>query len=318
MSGKVPPIFGASISIKQCRNFDITPSQVIHAALQDLHLRRFRLMSYWNEHEQKSGQFNFEALDQQVSQIASSGGTISMCLGARQPRWPESHWPSWSLDLPNDKRTEALMRYITEVINRYKDEPAIVSWQLENEALLKNFGEQGDFDRKRIRQEYELVKSIDSSRPVIMTTSTSWGVPIRRPIPDIVGFSLYRVTHDKGKYRTSIYQPWIFKLRQRLIKLLWNRTSFIHELQAEPWGPQNIWEMDIAEQNKSMSLEILQKNLAVADAIALYPIDFWGLEWWYWSKQNGNPRIWNTIKSYLSHHSDNTHNSLPANNKTAK
>lgn len=290
--------FGASISLKQCRNFAVNDLEVIESAIRDLDITHFRLMSYWDEHEKKPGLYDFTRLDAQVERITSLGGYITMCIGVRQPRWPESHWPEWTKNISIQKRNEALFTYIETVVSRYKDNAIIISWQLENEALLKNFGEQGDFDRKRLRAEMNLVKQLDNSRPVIMTTSTSWGIPLRKPTPDIFGFSYYRVTFSNGTYRTSLYQPWIFTLRSLVIRLLKRRHCFIHELQAEPWGPANIWNMNECEQAKSMNAELLEKNIASAIKTGLFPIYFWGLEWWYWRKIHGNNDMWNIIKSH--------------------
>ena len=293
------PRYGASLSIKQCRNFGVRDTDVLKFALQTVGLRRFRLMSYWDEIEQTKGTYNFDTLDRQIKTIAQANGVITLCLGARQPRWPESHWPSWTEQLDITVRNQALLDFIQAVVTRYKDSKAIISWQLENEALLKNFGQHGDFDRKRLRAEFKLVKQLDPTRPVIMSTSTSWGIPLRNPIPDIVGFSYYRITYGNGKYGTSTFWPWVFKLRALAIRVIWHKPSFIHEMQAEPWGPKNIWEMDTAEQEKSMSPDRLRANLDATKQINLYPIDMWGLEWWYWLNHNGKPDIGNIVKNSI-------------------
>lgn len=293
---------GASLSVKQCRNLRLDHLLVLHKALDDLKLRRFRLMSYWDEIEKKQGTYNFEELDKQLALIGAYKGEVTLCLGARQPRWPESHWPTWTKEVTTKQRNQHLLTFIKTVVERYKDNPTVASWQLENEALLKNFGDAGDFDRRRLRKEYRMVKELDPSRPVIMTTSTSWGIPLRRPIPDIVGFSFYDIVHNKGKYRRSLYRPSIFQLRAVMIRLLKRRPSFIHELQAEPWGPKNIWEMDIAEQNASMSMQQLRKNLLHGLQTNLLPIDLWGLEWWYWRKTvHDDNRPWEVVKQFISY-----------------
>lgn len=262
--------------------------------------RRFRLMSYWDEHEKQPGQLNFQKLDKQVEQIAHAGGKITLCLGARQPRWPENHWPDWAWRLQNAERSHALLDYIRTVVTRYQDHESIVSWQLENEALLKEFGEHPEVDRDRLQAEFMLVKDIDPDRPVIMTTSTSWGIPVRQPIPDIVGFSFYQIVHNKGKYSKSFHKPWVDRLRANAIKLLWRRASFIHELQCEPWGPKNIWEMTSEEQTISMSLEQIRTNVELAKKTKLYPIDLWGGEWWYWRLRQGDESIWQAVKEVVS------------------
>jgi hypothetical protein len=264
-------------------------------------IKRFRLMSYWNEHEVEQGVYDFSELDAQISLIAKHGGVISLCLGARQPRWPENHWPEWAWSLTHNERSEALLHYVETIVKRYRDNPITISYQLENEALLEQFGERPEVDRDRLQQEYTLVKRLDPKRPVIMTTSTSWGIPMRQPIPDIVGFSYYQILYRDGKYRLSFHRPWLDKLRAATIQLLHSKPSFIHELQAEPWGPKNIWEMDLADQFNSMSLDQLQENIRQAKATNLYPIDLWGAEWWYWLKtKHRAPDHWNAVKELFT------------------
>lgn len=276
-----PRRFGVSFSVKQCRNFGIDPKKTLTWLIGAAGFRRFRLMSYWDEHEKTPGNYDFSQLDWQIKKVAEAGGTVTLCLGARQPRWPENHWPQWAWQLPKAKRSAALLAYIEQVIKRYKDQPAIISYQLENEALLAAFGERPEVDKQRLKQEYNLVKTLDSSRPVVMSTSTSWGIPLRRPIPDIVGFSYYRIIYNKH-YRRSLHSPLLHRLRHKLIALIKRRPVHIHELQLEPWGPQAIWKMSIAEQDKSMSPAHIRKNLRLAQKTKLYPIDLWGGEWWYW------------------------------------
>ncbi len=293
--------FGVSFSIKQCRSFGLEWKPVMRALITDMGVRRFRLMSYWNEHEKQQGQFDFKILDEQIALIAKHGGEVTLCLGARQPRWPENHWPEWAWKLPKEERSVALFSYLEAVVNRYKDNPAITSYQLENEALLQQFGERAEVDKERLLTEYQFVKKLDPKTPIIMTTSTSWGIPVRQPIPDAVGFSYYQVLYRDGKYTLSFHRPWVDRLRACAIKLLHQKPSFIHELQAEPWGPKNIWEMDLEEQFKSMSLEQVKENIRQAKATGLYPIDLWGAEWWYWLKTKHNePSFWNEIKSEVN------------------
>jgi hypothetical protein len=296
-----PLLYGVSFSIKQCRNFGLNWVETLHGLTDDMGFRRFRIMSYWDEHEKQDGTFDFSALDHQVDIITQAGGVITLCLGARQPRWPESHWPDWAWALPAYQRDSRLVRYISKVVERYKDEAAIISYQLENEWMLKSFGLRGDFNKKRIIDEYKLIKLLDPNRPIIMSTSTSWGIPLRSPIPDMIGFSYYRIVYNKGKYSHSLYYPWYFRLKRLLVLILTLHPSFIHELQAEPWGPKNIWEMPVDEQDKSMSLTQLRKNIKLANSTYLHPIDLWGGEWWYWRKTIQNDStIWDAVQDELT------------------
>src|SRR5207245_206152 len=124
----------------------------------------------------------------------------------------------------------ALLSYIEQVVSRYKDRACIISYQLENEALLKSFGRRPEVDRRRLKAEYRLIKQLDPATPIIMTTSTSWGIPIRKPIPDIIGFSYYHVYFDGGdqKYKKAGgHYALLHRSRAALIKLLHGKSSFI-------------------------------------------------------------------------------------------
>jgi hypothetical protein len=297
------PEFGVSFSIKQCRAFSINPHKCLDWLIASAGFRRFRLMSYWDEHEKEQGVLDFRELDWQIERIAASGGKITLCLGARQPRWPENHWPEWAWQASKAGRTRALLRYIEAVINRYKDNPAIVSYQLENEALLRSFGRRPEVDRQRLRQEFKLVKQLDPARPVIMTTSTSWGIPMRRPIPNVVGFSYYHIYYDNlgQRYKKAGgHYTYLHRLRQKLIRLLLRRETFIHELQLEPWAPKAIWEVSVEEQDKSMGPAQIARSVRLARRTKLYPIDLWGGEWWYWRlTKHYDHTVWHTVRDAI-------------------
>jgi hypothetical protein len=295
-----PKRYGISFSVKQCRAFQIDSAATLDWLLQQ-GWRRFRLMSYWDECERSPGAYDFTELDRQIAQIAAVGGEVTLCLGARQPRWPENHWPDWAWKASKPARTTALLNYVETVVERYKSQSCIVSYQLENEALLKSFGRRPEVDRERLRQEFALVKRLDPTRPVIMSTSNSWGLPLRRPIPDIVGFSYYHVIWNRrlGRYTSAGQSAYAHIVRAWLIRLIWRRPSFIHELQCEPWAPKAIWEVSTAEQDKSMGIGHIKRSFARAHKTGLAPIDIWGAEWWYWRHVHGDDTIWQAVRDQL-------------------
>jgi len=295
-----PARYGVSFSLKQCRNFGLDARETLLWLITEAGFRRLRLMSYWNEHERSPGEYDFSSLDEQLDLAETYGCQVTLCLGARQPRWPENHWPDWAWQLPKKERSRALLAYIEQVVTRCRIRGCIVSYQLENEALLKAFGERPEVDRRRLRQEYKLVKRLDPRRPVIMTTSTSWGIPVRRPVPDIVGFSYYRILYGKHGYTHALHFPLLDRLRAGLVRVLHRRPTFMHELQLEPWGPTAIWKMQVAEQDKSMGVAHIRANLRLARKTKLYPIDLWGGEWWYWRlKTVKDPSIWLAVEAAL-------------------
>jgi hypothetical protein len=295
-----PEQYGISFSIKQCRGFGIDPSETLTWLLEQ-GWRRFRLMSYWDEHEKHPGDYDFASLDTQIALIRAAGGSITLCLGARQPRWPENHWPEWAWIASKQERTDSLLRYIETVVKRYQSEACIVSYQLENEALLKSFGRRAEVDRDRLRREFKLIKHLDPSRPVIMSTSNSWGIPFRRPIPDLVGFSYYHIAWNGNlqRYTNTGHSAYVHKMRALLIRLLLWRRSFIHELQCEPWAPKAIWEVSIEEQDRSMSAQLIVRSIQKAKKTGLAPTDLWGAEWWYWRHLRGDDVIIQVVKNTI-------------------
>ena len=298
-----PPIFGVSFSLHRCSELGIDKKATLEAALQDLGFRRLRLMSYWNIHEAERDNYNFDELDWQMDMAAEFGAKVSLCLGKRQPRWPECHMPAWANLLETEEWYQALHQYIEVVVKRYKDHPALDSWQLENEALLKDFGycPDQDYNRSRLESELRLIKKIDPDHPVIMTLSDSYGVPFRKPRPDIYAMSLYRITiNKKGRYAYSKRPPWFYRIRAHLISLISGRPVFIHELQAEPWLARSIGNVELKIQLERMNENLLKQNINYALKTGMWPIDVWGLEWWYWLKTVHNrPEIWNEVKAIL-------------------
>lgn len=294
-----PKSYGVSFSAKQCRHFGLDPKETL-AWLIKKGWRRFRLMSYWNEHEKTQGVYDFAELDWQIKMIENAGGEVTLCLGVKQPRWPEYHWPTWAYTLPEPQKTAALLSYIAAVVAWYKTVPFITSYQLENEALLRGFGSQIDISRKRLRAEYMLLSQLDPERPIFMSTSNGWGIPLRRPHPrGGVGFSIYTMMYDRGAYRGTIHRPWIHRFRKFLIEKIIRKTVFIHELQLEPWGSKAIWEMTTEEQAISMSAQRIRFNIDFAQRVGATPVDLWGAEWWYWCYKRGDKTIWRTVKAAL-------------------
>jgi hypothetical protein len=295
-----PKQFGVSFSAKQCRNFGVSVHDCLFWLNKEAGFRRFRLMSYWNETEKEQGVYSFEELDMQLEIITAFSGQVTLCLGVKQPRWPEYHWPKWAKNLSEDDKAKALLLFVEKVVRRYKDNPTISSWQLENEALLKGFGESIHIDRARLRAEFALVKKLDATRPIIMSTSNGWGLPARRPIPDSIGFSYYPIMYKNGRYNRTIQKPWLHRMRKHLAHMLLRKKVFIHELQLEPWGHTAIWKMTTDEQNMSMNNRQIAKNIKEAKRINAYPVDLWGAEWWYWRNvKQDDPSIWHAVKNAI-------------------
>lgn len=290
--------YGASFSSKYACELGIDPRAAYLAILNELQLDRLRLMSYWDEIETTPGKYDFDELDWQVRQAAKHQVNITLCLGMRQPRWPECHLPNWAKQLNKADRHKALYKFLEKVVDRYKLEDIIESWQLENEAFNRGIGLCEDYDRRRLQAEYALVKKLDPGRPIIMSTSNTLAWQIRRPRPDIVGFSIYMSQHRNGKYYFSKLPAWWYRLKAWLIITFLHIPVIIHELQAEPWGAGATAKLSRPEQALSMDAKKLCKIIAYAQKTSIKHLDFWGAEWWYWQKaKHGDDLCWKIVKN---------------------
>lgn len=293
--GQEPFKPGVSFSIKYANELKVDWRQNYLALLNDLGVNRFRLMSYWDDGEPEPGVYKFEDLDWQMDEAQKSGAKVSLAIGLRQPRYPECHPPEWANRLGPDEQKEALKSYMAVVVDRYKNHPALDTWQMENEALNTAFGKCTDFSRKRLIEEFKLVKEHDPNHPVIISVSNEFGLPVIGPLPDVVGFSIYhRVYQSWGKFYFNYPLPALWHgSRAALIELFERRPVMIHELQTEPWGPESTSRLSIEEQNKSMDAKRLGEHVQYAKDTSIREYYLWGGEWWYWRlTQFNDPSLW--------------------------
>lgn len=303
-----PLVMGATFVPGYAQYFGLDPKQTFYAITQDLGIKQVRLVSYWDTIEQNPGSYNFDELDWQFKMAEEAGVKVSLAIGLRQPRWPECHEPVWATSMPGYSWYQPLYNYMTAVVNRYKDNPALDSYQLENEFFLKAFGMCNNFDRNRLVHEYDLVKALDPKHTLVVSMSNNAiGTPIGNPTPDEWSISVYKRVWDKTITRRYFEYPipaWYYAFRAGFTKITRGHDSFIHELQAEPWTPDSfdgILNTPLAEQDKSMNAEILKNRIEYGRATGMKTIYLWGVEWWYWRMTEKNdPSLWNTAKNSIS------------------
>lgn len=298
-----PRVFGATFVADYARALGVNPEQTMDALIDDVGVRRFRLVSYWNKIEREQGTYDFSELDWQFKKAEDSGSKITLALGLRQPRWPECHMPDWAAKQSDAIWQPKLNNFITAVVNRYKNSPSLESYQLENEYLLRGFGTCKNFDRQRLISEYDLVKKTDPHHPVILTRSNNYvGIPVGKPKPDLYGISIYRRIWDSqftNTYQTHPEPAWSYAALAGFQKVVTGRDMFIHEFQMEPWAPngQFLGNTTVEEQDKSFSVSDWDNRINYAKRTGMRTIDLWGAEWWYWRKEiKKDPSFWNEAK----------------------
>jgi hypothetical protein len=196
------------------------------------------------------------------------------------------------------------------VVNRYKNNPALESYQLENEFYLNAFGQCNNFDRTRLATELALVKKLDPSRPVIMSRSNNYaGFSLKQPLPDVVGISIYRHVWSGPirHYLTYPFPSWYYAFLAGAEKILTGKPSIVHELQAEPWPPdgQGILNTSLAEQNKTFNAQTLKSTVHFGQQTGVKDVDLWGAEYWYYRAQVlHDPSVWNAARQVFAEQSN--------------
>ena len=132
--------FGTTFVASYAEHLGLDKREAFDAITSDLKLSNVRLVSYWSEGEKDRGEYDFSELDWQFQKAREKGIKVSLSIGLRQPRWPECHQPEWSKSLTKDEWYPELKKYLSLTVNRYRDNPSLSSYQLENEYFLKDFG----------------------------------------------------------------------------------------------------------------------------------------------------------------------------------
>jgi hypothetical protein len=215
--------------------------------------------------------------------------------------------------LSKQDQEQKLLNFIEKLILRYRDYDVIWAWQVENEPFFL-FGECLLVDKKFLKQEVALVKSLDNkNRPVIISESgegSFWTNAAK--IGDIVGTTMYKKVwltipgfiksnlkgvDDFGIHWKYYYPAVFYQRRAILIEKIFEKETICIELQTEPWGKNLLQYISVEEQKESMDLNQFKENIEFAKNTGLSTFYLWGGEWMYWMKtKQDDSSIWDEAK----------------------
>ena len=291
---------GVTFSTVYARDLGLDARETYLATLDDLGVRRIRIPIYWSEVEPREGEFQWGEVDWMMAEAEARGAAETLAVGAKVPRWPECFVPDWAEVGDDHSRSARLETFLTNAVERYRNSPALVRWQVENEALFK-FGVCPDPDPDELSRELALVRKIDGSHPVVMTASGElepW-YPVAGPA-DIIGISMYRITWNK--YFGYVHYPipaWVYRVRSVAVSPFVDAT-IISELQAEPWFPEPIANRTPAEWSATFTPRDLADNVSFAARTGISETNLWGAEWWFWLKKHGDSGLWDEARRIFS------------------
>ena len=266
------------------------------ALIDDLKVKNIKLITDWDKIESEENKYNFEDLDWQVQKAEQTGAKILLVIGMKTPRWPECHIPDWAKNFSKEEQQKEILEIIEEIVSRYRFTKSIDMWQVENESFFP-FGECPWTDKEFLKREIALVKSLDlQKRPVLISDSGEGSFWIQSArLGDIVGTTMYKKVwfHQLKTYITYPFPSTFYNRKALYIDKIFGKKVIVVELQAEPWGPKLLYDLPLAEQQKTMNLEQFKYNIEFAEKTGLDTFYLWGGEWWYWMKVRQNqPEIW--------------------------
>lgn len=292
------PTYGASFTKSLSESLGYDWREVYTAILDDLKIKKIRIGLNWDDIEAVPGIFNFSDYDWMVNEAEKRNAHITLAIGRRLIRWPECRIPQWAGNLSQEEIREKTMRMLSAAVNYFKNKSGVTVWQVENEPFFKYFGvgcPKGDLEF--MNREIAFVRQLDPTRPIMITESGELSFWWKAAMldADILGTSMYRYIWNKNFGFLKYPLPaWVYNMKGRFINWRIPRV-IISELQTEPWAPNGFLNLTPEEEARTMSHDIFDESLEFARRTGYDEIYLWGVEWWYFKKQIGDPFYWETV-----------------------
>ena len=308
--------------------------RVAFKRLEAMHFRVIRLSTYWDQVDREG----YDQLDWLMSEARKSHQPVALTVGMKALGWPEffipaSAAPVGGLHQGQDVATdsafrEAALSFVDATVDRYRDNPVLIAWQVENEPFNRAGLQRLWIDAEFLRDEIASVRALDGHhRPVIVNAfshfnlvfdqaSARQGFDFRQWLGfdadsaerdglsvlgrgDVLGLDVYtaigyqflgsdHMSHADGDWPDRLAR--VRDLAHKQGKLAW-----ITEAQAEPWESS-----DLNYANpKSTSPSAIRGIFANLKDAGFTTILFWGSEYWLWRADQGDTRWVDTIKGIL-------------------
>ena len=272
-----------------------------------------RLSAYWDAIEAAG----YAELDWQLAAARSGGVPVLLTVGMKAMRWPEFYIPG-ALTPPaatagpigaEPGLSGRLLAHLRRTAERYRDEPALFGWQVENEPFNRSGPSGWWIAPDLLRAEIAAVRELDQ-RPIAVNAfahfnrdvdrrsrvASGWCKPSPEAqalaaAPDILGLDVYsRMRHAAGGDQRTLKAArdctrragrWR-RAAQRAGKQAW-----IIECQAEPWELSPAAMEEAASFGPDDAVDVFAGLVRAGfDTVLL-----WGAEHWLWRAEAGD-RSW--------------------------
>jgi hypothetical protein len=272
-----------------------------------------RLSASWQE----VARFGYGHLDWLLGEAEQAGQPVLLTVGMKALGWPEFYLPEGMH--PDDAAIQRrAIAHVRDVARRYRDNPMLLAWQIENEPFNRSGPQALWIPRRVVRAEAEAVRSLDRNRPLVVTSfahfddgldrsssrdQSGWRRRLGLALPaerealsildrgDVLGLDVYpsigwldtdgrdRVAHAAPD-QLAVVGRW-----QRIAREQGKRV-WVTEAQAEPWEARRQTHADPS----SIQPEAIGDLVIGLVGLGVETILLWGSEYWLWRADNGDPR----------------------------
>lgn len=283
-----------------------------------MRLALVRLSASWRE----IAQFGYGHLDWLLGEAERVNQPVLLTVGIKALGWPEFYLPDELQpgDVAVQRRAVA---HVRDVIRRYRDNPMLMAWQIENEPFNRSGPHAWSIARRVVRAEAQAVRALDRYRPLLVTTfahfdegldrsssrdQSRWRRRLGLTLPaerealsvlrrgDILGQDVYSSIgwlDANGRERIARAAPDQVDAVAR-----WQRIArgqgkrlWVTEAQAEPWEARRHTHGEPVSTQPEAMAELVGRLVGIGVETVL----LWGSEYWLWRANNGDPRWMNAV-----------------------
>jgi hypothetical protein len=319
-------IVGTSYSEHRASYLGLDPRATFQRVL-DLGLGLIRTSAYWDE-IRKNG---YGELDWLMQEAQRAGQPMLLTVGMKGIQWPEFYIPS-DLSPPavgadscvsQDARLcREVVDFVTQTVERYKDHPTLVAWQVENEPFNLSGPQRWWIGPDTVREEIAAVRAIDDRKVVVNAFAhfdllQDWFDRPHRNLLDLTGLTPEQAALDvlgaADVLGLDVYTrigievlghevvrgaggDWADSARRWLDAAVGaGKEAWIIESQAEPWEPSRDTYADPKTFEPEMMLAMYEKLAAAGFRNIL----LWGAEYWLWRVDSADSRWLDVAKQVL-------------------
>lgn len=320
---KHPFRVSTTFSIPYCEWLGLDWEDCLQAILE-LPLHSIRLTIPWDRVEPEKNKWQFTEIEKAISLCAKKNIPVILCLGAKNPRWPELQVPEYVAKklekegIPQslkDSFGPDLKSYLTKCLKKYGQNGRIRSIQVENEPFEPVGPAQYIVPVNLLKEEVTLAKKL-TDKPIWLTMGAGLTEPAKQarkirftmlkklvslPV-EAIGLNMYQKGYfaqenNKIVGFNATEESWLIARQLGLVAKAHGCEPFISELQSEPWEayPSKMNLID-PRANKSFTPEIYLAIMEKASRVGGEEVFLWGLEWQYACKKQNNPVFWEITK----------------------